>query len=144
MGKQARPIDQEEKMEEALTFLFSQRGRYIVSQALCHALRVMGEVQPEVRQEKSNMDDMRYLRDMLFDFPKPMAQEWLRRLHLGSRLMKWIVKSSASMKSAGERESAQMHKLLPQNHGLGECGFDPGHEEVGCCSTSPEPIDIPS
>jgi hypothetical protein len=69
MGKQARPIDQEEKREEALTFLFSMRGRYIVSQALCYALRVMREVQPEVRQEKSNMADMWYLRDILFDFP---------------------------------------------------------------------------
>ena len=69
---------------KALEFLFSMRGRYIVSQALYHALKVLGDVQPEVMQEKSNMDDMRYLRDMLFNFPdfafQPIDQETLATL----------------------------------------------------------------
>jgi len=55
--------------DKVLEFLFSMRGRYIVSQALYHALKVLGDVQPEVWQEKSNMDDMRYLRETLFNFP---------------------------------------------------------------------------
>lgn len=74
MDKQARPIDQEEQREEALTFLCSLRGRYIVSQALYHALKALGSVQPEVRQEKSNMADMQYLREVLFDFPDFMLE----------------------------------------------------------------------
>jgi hypothetical protein len=55
--------------DKAIEFLCSTRGKYIVSQALYHALKVLGDVQPEVMQEKSNMDDMQYLREMLFDFP---------------------------------------------------------------------------
>ena len=69
---------------KALEFLFSMRGRYIVSQALYHALKVLGDVQPEVMQEKSNMDDMRYLRETLFDFSdftfEPIDQETLETL----------------------------------------------------------------
>ena len=74
----------ENAQDKALEFLFSMRGRYIVSQALYHALKVLGDVQPEVMQEKSNMDDMRYLRDMLFNFPdfafQPIDQETLATL----------------------------------------------------------------
>ena len=59
----------EQQQDEAVKFLFSGRGRYIVGQALYHALKVMGEVKPETYQEKSNMADMRYLKEVLFDFP---------------------------------------------------------------------------
>jgi hypothetical protein len=70
--------------DKALEFLFSMRGRYIVSQALYHALKILGDVQPEVMQEKSNMGDMQYLRDTLFDFPdfafEPIDPETLETL----------------------------------------------------------------
>lgn len=55
--------------KEALDFLFSTRGQLIVSQALYHALKAMGSVEPEIMQEKSNMADMQYLRDTLFRWP---------------------------------------------------------------------------
>ena len=75
---------QENSQEKALSFLFSVRGRLIMSQALHHALKVLGDVTPEVLQEKSNMDDMRYLREMLFDFPdfafEPIDPETLETL----------------------------------------------------------------
>ena len=63
------------QQDTAVKFLFSGRGRYIVAQALHHALKVMGGVQPEVHQEKSNMDDMRYLRETLFDFPDSVWEQ---------------------------------------------------------------------
>jgi hypothetical protein len=74
----------ENAQDKALEFLFSMRGRYIVSQALYHALKVMRDVQPEVHQETSNIDDMQYLREMLFDFPdfafKPIDPETIETL----------------------------------------------------------------
>ena len=63
------------QQDAAVEFLFSMRGRYIVAQALYHALKVMGDVKPEVYQEKSNMDDMRYLRETLFDFPDAILEQ---------------------------------------------------------------------
>jgi hypothetical protein len=59
----------ETSQEQSLAFLASVRGRYIVSKALYHALKVLEAVQPEILQEKSDMADMQYLREMLFDFP---------------------------------------------------------------------------
>lgn len=56
-----------------------------------------------------------------------MPQRDMSEAKIALELSEWIVKYSTSI---GERESMQLHKLLPQNHGLGECGFDPGHEEV--------------
>ena len=51
--------------ERALEFLFSNRGRYIVGQALQKAIEVM-EKEPEEKREYSNIADMKYLRDNLF------------------------------------------------------------------------------
>ena len=76
---------QENSQEKALSFLFSVRGRLIMSQALHHALKVMRNVQPEVMQEQSNIADMQYLRDLLFDFPdfafEPVPPEILETLN---------------------------------------------------------------
>ena len=67
----------EQQQDEAVEFLFSMRGRYIVAQALYHALKVMGEVRPEAMQEKSNMDDMKYLKEALFNLPDEMwSKPW--------------------------------------------------------------------
>jgi len=70
--------------EEALSFLWSQRGRYIVAQALHEAIKVMSAVQPEAWQEKSNIDDMRYLRRCLFNMPDILFShhDERRALHL--------------------------------------------------------------
>ena len=64
--------EQEENNENALNFLSSFRGRYIIGQALYYAIQVMESVEPEVHQEKSNIEDMKYLRDELFNFPDEM------------------------------------------------------------------------
>lgn len=53
------------KQEEAIKFVNSMRGRYIVSQALTKAIEVMKK-EPTKRREASNIRDMEYLRDTLF------------------------------------------------------------------------------
>ena len=54
----------------ALDFLASPRGRYVVAQALYHGIRTLKQVEPDVMQEKSDIDDMEYLRETLFSFPE--------------------------------------------------------------------------
>ena len=60
---------EENNNDNALNFLSSFRGRYIVGQALYYAIQVMESVEPEYMQEKSNISDMRYLKNELFNFP---------------------------------------------------------------------------
>ena len=50
---------------EALAFLASQRGQFIVSKALVHAIEELEKV-PSPYTEVSDIDDMKFLRDMLF------------------------------------------------------------------------------
>jgi len=54
-----------EKQIEASEFLQSMRGQYIVSQALCLAVKEMSKVK-EPHTEHSNIADMNYLIDTLF------------------------------------------------------------------------------
>ena len=63
---------EENNNDNALNFLSSFRGRYIVGQALYYAIQVMESVEPEYMQEKSNISDMRYLKNELFNFPDEM------------------------------------------------------------------------
>jgi len=58
--------------EKAIEFLESFRGRYIIGQALYYAIQQLESIQPEVLQEKSNIADMKYLRDELFNIPDHM------------------------------------------------------------------------
>jgi len=52
-------------------FMASHRGRYIISQALNKAIEVMEAVEPEVMREVSNINDMKFLRDELFNMYVP-------------------------------------------------------------------------
>ena len=67
-------LDRAEELKQAVDFIGSIRGRYILSQALHHAIKVMSAVEPEVRQEKSNIADMEYLRETLFNFPSVLFE----------------------------------------------------------------------
>jgi len=49
----------------AINFVRSLRGRFIVSHALCIAIKKMEE-EPESCKESSNIEDMKYLRARLF------------------------------------------------------------------------------
>jgi ethanolamine utilization protein EutP (predicted NTPase) len=57
---------------QALKFLNSMRGQYIVSQALYHAIQTMEKV-PAPHTEVSNIEDMKYLMDNLFPIFKSVA-----------------------------------------------------------------------
>ena len=57
---------------DAIAFLQSFRGRYIIGQALFYAIKELKSVEPDVHQEKSNISDMEYLKEELFDFPDSM------------------------------------------------------------------------
>ena len=73
--KMAYEIASEEELnnyENAINFSSSFRGRYIIGQALFYAIKELESVEPEVHQEKSNIEDMKYLRDELFNFPDEM------------------------------------------------------------------------
>jgi len=50
-------------------FLMSVRGRYIIAQALHYGIQALESVMPDVMQEKSNIADMKYLRDSFFSSP---------------------------------------------------------------------------
>ena len=56
------------EFQKAAAFLTSARGTYIVSQALELAIREI-ESRPQREQEPSNVLDMRYLRQRIFDMP---------------------------------------------------------------------------
>jgi len=68
--------NQESKAHEhdrAVEFLGSLRGRYIMAQALHYAIEALDSVEG-VHKEVSNLDDMRYIRDELFNFPIQIPQ----------------------------------------------------------------------
>jgi len=59
-------------MSDAIEFLSSGRGKYIMAQALYHGIKTLESVEPEIMQERSNIEDMKYLRDNLFNYPDIM------------------------------------------------------------------------
>ena len=61
--------DTETSKDEAIAFLLSTRGQYIMAQALHYAIKSLESVEPEIMQEKSNIDDMKFLQENLFSFP---------------------------------------------------------------------------
>ena len=57
---------EENKQKVAFEFLVSLRGQFIMGQALQVAIEAMESVEPEMR-ERSNIQDMKFLRDNLFN-----------------------------------------------------------------------------
>ncbi len=68
--------DEEKRvLEKAFTFSMGLRGRYIIAQALHHALKLMEHVPPP-HTEVSDISDMEYLRDTLYDsFPPTLFED---------------------------------------------------------------------
>jgi len=56
-----------------IEFLNSMRGRYIVAQALHYGIKSLESVEG-VMQEKSNISDMKFLQEELFNFPKEVFE----------------------------------------------------------------------
>ena len=59
-----------EEEKEAYNFLTSPRGTFIISQALCVAIETLNKVEPSEIREQSNISDMEFLRDSVFDIYK--------------------------------------------------------------------------
>lgn len=57
--------------EAGFEFLQSMRGMYIMAQALQVAITTMKAVEPEHHIEHSNIDDMEFLQETVFNFPLP-------------------------------------------------------------------------
>jgi len=55
---------------KAINFLNSDRGKYIMAQALYTSIKTMEAVEPSHMRELSNIEDMEYLKKELFDFPE--------------------------------------------------------------------------
>ena len=55
-------------------FLMGYRGRYIIAQALHYGIQALESVTPSMMQEKSNISDMKYLRDSFFAFPPELFE----------------------------------------------------------------------
>ena len=66
-------------------FLATIRGQYIISQALNKAIDVMEAVEPEVMRELSNIADMKFLRDELFNMY--VSDKRLANLYARSHLL---------------------------------------------------------
>ena len=56
------------EMDEAIEFAESLRGNYIIGQALFYAIKELEKV-PSPYREVSNISDMKYIRDELYNFP---------------------------------------------------------------------------
>ena len=77
--------------QHAKRLLNSTRGALIICQAFHHAIKALESVEPEILQEKSNIKDMKLLREHIFNqFPadvfepiEPKHRETLIRLHKG-------------------------------------------------------------
>jgi len=59
-------LPKDEKKMIAWNLYLSTRGQYIVSQALSKAIDVMKKVEPAVRREQSNIEDMEILHEEIF------------------------------------------------------------------------------
>ena len=77
--------------QHANRLLNSPRGALIICQAFHHAIKALESVKPEILQEKSNIKDMKLLREHIFNqIPaeafepiEPKHREILIRLHKG-------------------------------------------------------------
>ena len=65
MGRNASST---KELHEAIEFAESLRGNYILGQALHYAIKELEKV-PVPYREVSNISDMKYLRDNLYNFP---------------------------------------------------------------------------
>ena len=56
------------ELDKAIAFAESLRGNYILGQALFYAIKELEKV-PSPYREVSNISDMKYIRDELYNFP---------------------------------------------------------------------------
>jgi len=54
---------------EAVEFINSLRGKFIIGKALYYGINALESIEG-IHKEKSDISDMKFLRDELFNFPK--------------------------------------------------------------------------
>tara|TARA_Y100000296_G_C4989268_1_gene164543 strand:+ start:31 stop:360 length:330 start_codon:yes stop_codon:yes gene_type:complete len=68
-------VEEQVELEKAYRFSMGLRGRYIIAQALHHAIKLMEHV-PSPHTEISDIGDMKYLRDTLYNtFPDTLLAD---------------------------------------------------------------------
>ena len=65
-SKEKKEALEQRRIANAVAFLSSVRGKYIMGQALHYGIKALEAVEPEVMQERSNIADMKFLMDELF------------------------------------------------------------------------------
>ena len=67
--------EEKAELEKAFRFSTGLRGRYVIAQALHHAINLMESV-PSPHTELSDIEDMKYLRETLFNtFPETLLAD---------------------------------------------------------------------
>lgn len=67
--------EEKREIQKALKFANGLRGQYVIAQALHHAIKLMGHV-PSPHTERSDMADMEYLREKLYNiFPDTLLED---------------------------------------------------------------------
>ena len=67
--------EEQRKIEQAYNFAMGLRGRYVIAQALHHAIKLMENV-PEPHTETSDIGDMKYLVENLYHtFPSDFFED---------------------------------------------------------------------
>ena len=67
--------EEQRKIEQAYNFAMGLRGRYVIAQALHHAIKLMENV-PEPHTETSDIGDMKYLVENLYNtFPSDYFED---------------------------------------------------------------------
>ena len=61
--------EEQDRTAEGIEFLVSMRGKYIIAQALYYGIKALESVEPEIMQEKSNIEDMKFLQETVFTIP---------------------------------------------------------------------------
>ena len=67
--------EEKKELEKAYVFANGLRGRYVIAQALHHAIKLMESV-PKPHTELSDISDMQYLKDVLYNtFPDTLLED---------------------------------------------------------------------
>ena len=97
----------EEDLQEAIQFATGNRGQFILSQALVIAIRSLEEVEPPEMRELSNIQDMKYLRDRIYNIYARV--EGAKAMHLGE-----LEKIKKAQLGVHETVNEELLRLCPE------------------------------
>ena len=77
-------LSKEEKFKRGILLFSSLRGQYIISQALCVAIKTLKKVKKPYREE-SNIQDMEILLETIFPLYKGVKEAEMKVRHSGRK-----------------------------------------------------------